>query len=135
MDQEALVRDQIDAAAKFIGEFQKYLPVEASFWLRDANDGDWSLYVVSDRITDDNFDVAYGEVLRIAQHLQDPSFDPFQVKLIGQDDPLAEAAREIQQRYPGRIPTWYHGNTFGGMSVDRVYIYPPPLTVPTPQGG
>lgn len=132
MDQDALVSEPIDAAAKFLKEFQKYLPVESAFWLRGEDDGVWSLYVVSDRITDDNFDLAYGEVLRIAGKLHDPWFDPFQVKLIGQDDPLAVAAREVQRRYPGRTPTWYQGKTFGGMSVDGVFVYP--LLAPTSQG-
>ncbi len=100
MDQVPLVIDQIDVGTKFLGEFQKYLPIQAAFWLKETEEGDWSLYVVSDQITDDNFDVAYGEVLRIAGQLRDPWFDPFQVKLIGANDPLALAALDIQRRLP-----------------------------------
>src|SRR5580704_18702511 len=39
MDQDTLVSEQIDAAAKFLEEFQKYLPVESAFWLRGEDDG------------------------------------------------------------------------------------------------
>src|SRR6266478_3627922 len=120
MDQGPLVIEQIDAGARFLGEFQKYLPIQTAFWLKEADEGAWNLYVVSDQITDDNFDVAYGEVVRIAGHLQDPWFDPFQVKLLGVDDPLAQAALDVQQRYPGRMPIRFHGKTFGGVSVDEV---------------
>ena len=79
MDQGPLVTEQINAGARFLGAFQKYLPVQAAFWLKDSEEDAWSLYVASDQITDDNFDVAYGEVVQIAGALQDPWFDPFQV--------------------------------------------------------
>jgi len=129
MDQGPLVTEQIDAGAKFLAEFQKYAPVQAAFWLKEE-EGGWNLYVASDQINDDNFDVAYGEVLRIAGQIQEPWFDPFQVKLISLDDPLAQAALDIRRRYPGRIPTRFHGKTFGGVSVDEVYVYPSPIPVP-----
>jgi hypothetical protein len=132
MDQVPLVIDQIDVGTRFLGEFQKYLPIQAAFWLKETEEGDWSLYVVSDQITDDNFDVAYGEVLRIAGQLRDPWFDPFQVNLIGANDPIAQVALDIQRRVPGRMPSWFHGKTFGGVSVDEIYVYPSPIPVLTP---
>lgn len=130
MDQGPLVMDQIDAGARFLGEFQKYMPVLAAFWLKESDEGEWNLYVASDQITDDNFDVAYGEVLRIAGVVRDPYFDPFQVKLTGANDPLARAALDTHRRYPGRVATRFHGKVFGGLPVEEVYIYPSPLPVP-----
>ena len=127
MDQIPLVIEQIDAGTRFLNEFQKYLPIQVAFWLKEAEVGDWNLYIASDQITEDNFDVAYGEVVRIAGQIRDPWFDPFQVKLIGANDPLAQAALDIQRRFPGRMPTRFHGRTFGGLSVDEVYIYPSPV--------
>jgi len=131
MDQGPLVKEQIDAGARFLAEFQKYVPVQAAFWLKESDEGIWSLYVASDQITDDNFDLGYGEVVRITAALKDPWFDPFQVKLIGTDDPLAEAARDLLRRFPGRVPHRFPGQTFGGVAVDEVYLYPSPLPVPT----
>ena len=61
MDQVPLVIEQIEAGTKFLGEFQKYLPIQAAFWLKETEEVDSSLYVVSDQITDDNFDVAMGK--------------------------------------------------------------------------
>ena len=121
--------EQIDAGTRFLGEFQKYVPIQAAFWLKET-EGDWSLYVASDQITDDNFDVAYGEVVRIAGQLQDPWFDLFQVKVLGVDARLAKAALEVQQRHPTRMPMRFHGMTFGGLSVDELYVYPSPIAVP-----
>ncbi len=131
MDQGPLVIEQIDAGSRFLREFQKYIPVDVAFWLKESDDGDYSLYVASDQITDDNFDIAYGEVLQIGRRLRDPMFDPFQVKLIGTDDPLAKAALEINRRYPGPCPTRFHGKAFAGQVVEEVYIYPAPVPVPT----
>lgn len=131
MDQGSLVVDPIDAGARFLAEFQKYMPIQAAFWLKENDGGEWSLYVASDQITDDNFDIAYGEVLRLAKVLRDPRFDPFQVKLISADDPLAKAALDIHQRYPGRIATRFHSIVFGGLLVEEVYIYPSAILVPS----
>ncbi|OWK36493.1 hypothetical protein [Fimbriiglobus ruber] len=130
MDQGPLVIDQLDAGARFLDEFQKYVPVQAAFWLKESDEGEGSLYVASDKITDDNFDVAYGEVLRIAGVLHDPHFDPFQVKLIGADDPLAKAALDVHRRYPGRTASRFYGKVFGGLPVDEVYLYSSPIPVP-----
>lgn len=132
MDQSPLVSEQIDAGARFLRAFGTYVPVQAAFWIKESEEGEWSLYVASDQITDDNFDVAYGEVVRLAGQLQDPWFDPFQVKLIGIHDSLAQAALDIRRRYPGRTPTHIHGKTLGGLGVEEVYVYPLPIPVPAP---
>jgi hypothetical protein len=131
MDQGPLVKEQIDAGARFLAEFQKYAPVQAAFWLKESDEGEWNLYVASDQITDDNFDIGYGEVARINAAFKDPWFDPFQVKLIGTDDPLAQAALDRLRRFHGRGPARVHGETFGGVAVDEVYLYPSPLPVST----
>jgi hypothetical protein len=131
MDQGPLVIDQIDAGARFLGEFRNRVPIQSAFWIKQLEDGEWGLYVASDQITDDNFDIAYGEVLRIAGKLRDPLFDPFQVKLIGADDPLAKAALDINRRFPGPVATRFHGRVFGGLPVEEVYVYPSPIPVPT----
>jgi hypothetical protein len=128
MDQGPLVSEQIKAGARFLDEFQKYLPVQAAFWLKDSDEGAWSLYVASDQITDDNFDVAYGEVVRIAGVLRDPWFDIFQVKLIGADNPLARAVLDLQRRYPGGTPARFYGKALGGVSTEEVYLYPSPIS-------
>ncbi len=131
MDQGPLVTEQIDAGAKFLGEFQKYAPVQAAFWIKDNEEGGWYLYVASDQITDDNFDVAYGEVVRIAAGIQDPWFDQFQVKLIGSDHALAKVVSDIRGRFPGRLRAQLLGKTFAGVTVDDVYVYPSPIPAPT----
>jgi len=130
MDQGPLVTEQIEAGARFLREFHKSYPVKAAFWLKDSEEGVWWLYVASDQITDDNFDVAYGEVGRVSDVLRDPWFDLMQVKVIGEDHPLAKAAAEALLAYPGRIPLRLRGVSFGGVFADEVYIYPSPIPAP-----
>lgn len=127
MDKSPLVTEQIDAGSWLIREFNRKIPVQAAFWLRERDSDEWFLYLASDQINDSNFDVAYGEVLRIVGPLQNLWIDPFQVKVIGIDDPLARAALDVARKYPARTPTRYHGRQFGGLSTDEVYIYSLPL--------
>ena len=129
MDQVTLVREEIDAGLRFLSLFQKYLPVQTTFWLKES-EGEWRLCVVSDQINDDNFDVAYGEVPRIVGVMGEPALDPFQVKLLGADDPLAKAVLEILRRAPQRTPVRLRERALGGVSFEEVYIYPSPVTVP-----
>jgi hypothetical protein len=127
MDQGPLVMEEIDAGAELVRGFDRYEPLKAAFWLKASDEDHRFLYLASERIDDTNFDVAYGEVLRLADEMRSTHLDPFRVKLIGADDPLAEAAVELHHRFPGRMATRFGGKTFGGVSVDEVYIYPLPL--------
>ena len=64
--------------------------------------------------------------------MDSPYLDVFQVKLIPTSDPLAQAALEINRRFPGRMATRFGGGSFGGMGVDGVYIYPAAVSSRTP---
>ena len=130
MDQGPLVTELIDAGARFLREFAKYTPVQAAFWLKDSEDSQWFLYVAGDQIDDSNFGVAYGEVIRIAGKMPDPWLDPFQIKVLGTNEPLVKAVLQIQAKYPSGIPIRYHGGQIAGLSVEEVYIYPLPINVP-----
>jgi len=120
--------EQIDAGRKFLDEFERCVPVRAAFWLKASEDSGRYLHIASDHITDQNIAVAYGEVLRLGAMIQDPRFDPFQVKLIGVDNPLARAVLDIYQRFPARIPTRVGSMNFGGSSIEGLYIYPPAVS-------
>lgn len=127
MDQGPLVIEQTEAGLRFLRAFHQVFPVQVAFWLKEKDESSWHLYVASDQITDENFDDGYEEVLRLAEEFQDPWFDPFQVKVIGTDDPLAKAALDFCQRYPLTRVTRYPGDTFGGLGVDGVFLYPSPI--------
>jgi hypothetical protein len=127
MDQGPLVSAEIDAGADLGREFDKRYPVKAAFWLKASDEEQRYLYIASDQINDSNLRMAYGEVLRLTRQMQSPDLDPFRVKLIGGENPLARAAVDIQRRFPGRMGTRFGGKTFGGLNVDDVHIYPMPI--------
>jgi hypothetical protein len=129
MDQGTLVIEEIDAGAMLAREFDKYESVKAVFWLKASDEEQRYLYLASDRIDDTNFDVAYGEVLRLASKMRSPYLDPFRVKVIGGKDPLTQAAVDINRKFPGPMATRFGGRSFGGLNVDDVYVYPSPLPV------
>jgi len=124
MDQAILVNDQIDAGKLFVDAFHEYSAVDAAFWLNPADSGEWFLYIASFGINDDNFDIAYGEVLRLAGHKRNMWLDAFQIKLLSSEDPLAKKVIEIRDRYPASIATRYNGSSIAGLSINGAYIYP-----------
>lgn len=124
MDTNPLVIEEIDAGAELIRRFQEYMPVDAAFWLNPSEEGGWALYLASPRMDVANYDLGFAEILRVVHEMRTPYIDPFQVRLIGSDDPLAKAAMETNRKYPGPTPTRFRGPSFGGAAVDEVYIYP-----------
>jgi hypothetical protein len=122
MDQGPLVADEVDAGAELVQAFDKAYPVKAAFWLKASDDELRYLYIASDSITDSNLGQAYREVLRLAHQMQTPYLDPFRVKLIGGNNPLAIAA--AQKRSAGPFRTRVGGGIFGGTTVDEVFLYP-----------
>jgi hypothetical protein len=124
MDTSALVMDEIEAGAEFLKRLNAFQPVKAACWLREAESEERYLYAALDGLTVENSDLAYGEVLRIAGEMKDRYIDPFRVKLIDTEHPVAKAVMEIYRRYPGRIPTRFNGRIFAGLAVAEVYVYP-----------
>ena len=124
MDTNPLVTEEVDAGAELIQRFQEYMPVEAAFWLNPSDEGRWVLNIVSPKIDVATFDLGFAEILRLVREMRTPYIDPFQVGLIGSDDPLAKAAIEANRKYPGPMPTRFRGKNFGGVPVEEVYIYP-----------
>lgn len=123
MDQGPLVSEQIDAGAAFIREFEKYKPIKSAFWLKQSEDF-WYLYLASDQIDDSNFDLAYGEVVRLAVQMNDPNFNAFRVKVVGTTNPIARDVLLLQSRYHANVPIRRSDVRLGRKSIDEVYIYP-----------
>ncbi len=66
MDQSPLVMEEINAGAEIVRQFENYEPVKVAFWLKASDDDHRYLFIASDKIDDTNFDIAYGEVLRLS---------------------------------------------------------------------
>ena len=125
MDKAILVNEQIDAGRDFAEAFNNYQTVDVLFWLNPAESSEWELYLASPAINDSNFDVAYGEVLRLVGSGKQMWLDAFQIKLLSSDDALAKKVKEIRDRHPASNATRYNGTSIAGIPIGAAYIYPP----------
>ena len=124
---EKLLVEQADAGRSFLAEFHQHFPVSQSFWIK-PEDGDWRMYIVSDKGADENLRAAYKKVIDLLPFGGDLTSE--QVKLIGSNHPLAQAAARVQQLLDPRLPHNYTAGFFGGMFVSGVYVYEIPTGVP-----
>jgi hypothetical protein len=122
------VKEQIDAGASLLTEFEKTVPVAAAFWLKGQDQDYWYLYVIPDRLEYEGRRGAEREVLRVILSMRDPTLGPLDVRLIKPNDPLARAALDYQRLYPGKAVR-LRDRVFGNMGIDEVYIYPAPAAV------
>jgi hypothetical protein len=126
MDQAPLVIDEINAGQAFVKRLHDYVPVKAAWWLRRAEQWIRNLYVAVDVSNQSDVDLAYGEVLRITREIKDDYYiDPFRVKVVSTNDPVAKAIMDSYRRFPAGIRPRFDGRVIGGVAVDEVYIYPP----------
>jgi hypothetical protein len=125
MDQSSLVTEQIDAGSQLAKEFNEYAKLRAAFWVKESDTGHWYFYLVSDQIDDSNFDLAYGELVRIEGKHRNEWIDPFQVKVAGVDDSVARAVLKIQQELSSTVPTRLRQIRLGDLFVDELCLYPP----------
>jgi hypothetical protein len=128
MDQDALVTQQVEAAAEFVRRLGERLPVAAAFWLKPTQEGRWQLYIASERVRGETFRAAHGAVAQAAREMRNPDLDTLRIRLISDDHPLAREALLWLQLYPGDIPIRRDGPVFGDTAVEGVYIYPATLT-------
>jgi hypothetical protein len=133
MDQAPLVIDDIEAGKAFVERLHSYARVAAAWWMRDDEGGPRFLYVAIDGLQPGGAGPVYREVRRVTQEMQDHYIDPFRVKVIGMDDPVAKAVVDLYRRFPGRTPR-FDGRSLGGVGVADVYIYPPPREKPQTTG-
>lgn len=130
MDYSQLVTEQIDAGREFAAQFDATCrPLKAVFWLKNDEESPWRLYLASDEIDDNSFDVAYGEVHRLLHQSDHRWLDPFQIRVIGTEDRIAAAVLDILHRYPGSLDTRLHNLRSGSLSVNDAYIYAFPTAV------
>jgi hypothetical protein len=124
MGEGPLVTEQITAGAELARAFDAYAPLRAAFWVRPQSTGQWLLYLVSDRIDDSNFDLAYGEVIRLLDAKPQVWLDLHQVRVAGVDFPVAKGALALRAKYPRPGPLRLQDRSLGGgVFAEELYIY------------
>jgi hypothetical protein len=124
MDQATLVEHQIDDVPRLIDELKRdKFDVKAAFWLYTSEADQWFLYLVSDVVDQAGITEAYKIVYRSMRQLTGLWINPFEVKLVGPDDPIAKAVIEMQANMHGPLPTRVRGSRVGEIYIENAYIY------------
>jgi hypothetical protein len=127
MDQIILVEAQITDGQKLIEEVVRSgFEVVAACWVKTTESEQWYLYIASPVVDAEGTAKAYRRVHSVVRSMPHPFWiDPFEVKLIGATEPMAEAVREFYRCHPARLPTWYRRPELGGVSIEAAFLYPP----------
>jgi hypothetical protein len=132
MDQIPLVEEQIQDGQRFIEELRQHdFPVTAAGWVRESEDDQWSLYIVSPVVREAGVREAYLRTHPVFWGMQ-PSLaiDRLAIKLVSPKEPVARALTELQRRAGMHRGSHYGygGARLGDLSIDGAYIYAPPGT-------
>ncbi len=138
MDQDAVVSEQTESGKRLIEALAAAgFDVRVAFWAKPSDDGKWFLYLASPAVDEKGPLAAYRFVFDVLRQIPDLRIEPLEVKVIGLNDSLAQAAlavtkptvtdRPFAVRNPKPYPgmTRFDGAVLGGVSVEGVYIYPP----------
>ena len=125
MDTELLVDDRVEGGREILAQLARDgFAVTVACWVRAHGTESWYLYLGSDSVNPEKVGDAYGSVYASLYKLPDPWVSLSDMKLLNTSDPIAHAAIAVRDRYPGRIPTRYHGKRLGSLAIEEAYIYP-----------
>jgi hypothetical protein len=134
MDQDTVVTEQTERGKRLIEALTiAGFEVRVAFWAKPTDDGKWFLYLVSPIVDEQGPAVAYRFVIDLLRRTPNLWIDPFEVKVVGVNDSLAQAALAKAadslfavwnpKPYPGM--TRFGGSVLCGVSIDGAYFYPP----------
>jgi hypothetical protein len=124
MDQAPVV-DVIEDGRKLIEALdQGGISVTSAFWAKAGDDDRWYIYIVSPLVLTEGVTMVYRRIHPIMRQLRAQTFwiDPFEIKLLSPQSPMAEAAAKVGGSYPGI--TRFGGTQLGGVAVEGAVIYP-----------
>jgi len=138
MDHDTVVSEQTESGKRLIQALTAAgFGVRIAFWAKPTDEGKWFLYLASPVVDEKGPLAAYRLVHDVLRKMPDPWIDPLDVKVVGLNDSLTEAALAVTKPkaptspyavrnpkpYPGM--TRFGGSTLGGVSIDGAYFYPP----------
>ena len=125
MDQSTLVGDQIDAGRWFVERFAADgNPIQAAFWAKTADEGNWFLYVATDRVDRDGPAATYRAVHDSLQKLRKPRINSSDIKVISPNRPIAREILAAMPSDPGWLTSRYNGHSLCIDDFEQTYIYP-----------
>jgi hypothetical protein len=125
MDQATLVEHEINDVPKLIDQLKRdNFDVKAAFWLYTSEADQWYLYLVSDAVHQKNgFIESYMAMNKALDQMTDLEIDPFHVKLVAPDDPLAKAIMDFQSGQIVRPLKRIRGMRLGNVHIESAYLY------------
>ena len=126
MAQNPLLMEEVTIGAEFARQFHDFMPFQAVFWLQVDEDEYRYLYLATKAINGGGkLRLAYGEVIRLARDLDSFYLDADHVKVIGTDDPIAQAAIALNDRFGHRkLGTRIGGQMLGDAYAANGFLYP-----------
>ncbi len=125
MDQSTLVDDPIYDGRRFVERFAADGNlVQAAFWVKKAEEGDWVLYVATELIDREGPAAAYRAVHASLQKLGEAGISSSEIIVISPSDPASKDVLRIMARHPGRSASRFVGNSLGSIEVAQAYVYP-----------
>ena len=125
MDKDAMVENLIGSGWRLIDALERAgTAVRAAAWVKAAEDGRWSLYIVSKELESKGPIVGYRALVDVLRRMDDPRLSVSDVKLIGEGQ---RAARDLLEAYPlrhGHGPQRVPFTSIGEEPVEEVYAYP-----------
>jgi len=93
MDQDTMVSQQTDRGKRLIESLATDgFDVRIAFWAKPTDEGKWFLYLASTLVDCKGPAVAYRLVHDILRKTPDLWIDPFEIRVVGLNDSLTEAA-------------------------------------------
>jgi hypothetical protein len=125
MDTITLVENQIDDGQRLLDRLAaEGFVTRAACWVKPADEDRWSLYIVSPVVDEKGATAAYRQVYRVLRSLEGAWVTDSDIKLIGENHPVARDVLDILRRFPDRTPTRSRRPLLGGMPVEETYLYP-----------
>ena len=137
MDSDAVVTEQTESGKRLIEALGTAgFEVRAAFWAKPTEEGTWYLYLVSPAVDEKGPAAAYSSVFDVMRQLSGLWIGPLEIKVLGLEDSLAQAAIAKmmpkargnpfagQNGNPNPGMTRFGGSILGGVSIDGAYIYP-----------
>ncbi len=93
MDQDTVVSEQTESGERLIEALnQDGIDVRVAFWAKPTEEGKWYLYLAFPTVDDKGPAVAYRLVHGVLRKRPDLWIDPLDIKVVGLNDSLTEAA-------------------------------------------
>lgn len=124
MDQSTLVDDQILAGRRFIERFAADgNDILVAFWIREADEGLWFLYVATDLVDQEGPLAAYRAVHDSLRKLDRPGILSGRIKVISPDNLMVADVLNTMDQYSGQF-LYGSPEEVGSVIVSGTYLYP-----------